>query len=124
MLHSPSIKAAKFWPGTLGLQATHAVVFARCIAQENDYGVQPFVVQVRDLETHEPLAGVQVGDIGTKLGYNSVDNGYLLLDKVRVPRRAHLSRFTEITPEGDFEMKADPRILYTVMSKVRTSLIA
>ena len=124
MLHSPSIKAAKFWPGTLGLQASHAVVFARCIAQENDYGVQPFVVQVRDLETHEPLAGVQVGDIGTKLGYNSVDNGYLLLDKVRVPRRAHLSRFTEITPEGDFEMKADPRILYTVMSKVRTSLIA
>lgn len=76
------------------------------------------------METHEPLPGVQVGDIGAKLGYNSVDNGYLLLNKVRVPRRAHLSRFTEITPEGDFEMKADPRILYTIMSKIRMSLIA
>ena len=52
VIHSPSIKAAKFWPGTLGLQATHAVAFARCISLENDYGVQPFVVQVRDLETH------------------------------------------------------------------------
>ena len=57
-LHSPSIKAAKFWPGALGLQATHAVVFARCIALENDYGMQPFIVQVRDLETHQPLPGI------------------------------------------------------------------
>ena len=58
------------------------------------------------------------------MGYNSVDNGYLLLEKVQVPRRALLSRFTEITAEGEFEMKADPRILYTIMSKVRMQLIA
>lgn len=38
-IHSPTIKAAKFWPGTLGYQATHAVVFARCISLGNDYGV-------------------------------------------------------------------------------------
>ena len=43
----------------------------------NDYGVQPFIVQIRDRETHEPLPGIEVGDIGTKLGYNSIDNGYL-----------------------------------------------
>lgn len=33
-IHCPTIKAAKFWPGALGLQSNHAVVFARCIALE------------------------------------------------------------------------------------------
>ena len=52
VIHTPSIKAAKFWPGNLGIQATHAIVFARCIADETDFGVQPYIVQIRDLENH------------------------------------------------------------------------
>ena len=39
VIHTPSIKAVKFWPGNLGIQATHSIVFARCIANEADYGV-------------------------------------------------------------------------------------
>ena len=74
------------------------------------------------METHEPLPGIEVGDIGTKLGYNSVDNGYLMMNQVRVPRKAQLSRFAEITPEGDLDIKADLRILYSIMSKVRLYL--
>ena len=58
VIHTPTFKAAKFWPGNLGVQATHAIVFARCISLETDYGVQPFIVPVRSLETHEPFAGV------------------------------------------------------------------
>lgn len=34
IIHSPTIKAAKFWPGSLGTNSTHAVVFARCISLE------------------------------------------------------------------------------------------
>lgn len=77
VIHTPSIKAVKFWPGSLGVQATHAIVFARCISLDADYGVQPFIVQIRDLETHEPMPGIEVGDIGTKIGYNNIDNGYI-----------------------------------------------
>ena len=80
VIHSPSIKAAKFWPGSLGHSSNHAIVFARCIALDNDYGPQPFMVQIRDMETHKPLKGIQVGDCGRKLGYNGVDNGYLMLE--------------------------------------------
>ena len=69
------------------------------------------------------MQGIEVGDLGKKLGYNAVDNGYLMLDQVRVCRKALLSRFTEITPEGDFEIKADPRILYSIMSKIRLQLV-
>ena len=39
VMHTPTIKATKFWPGSLGSVSNHAVVFARCIAGGNDYGV-------------------------------------------------------------------------------------
>lgn len=115
VIHTPTIKAAKFWPGNLGVLATHAVVFARCIADESDYGVQPFIVPIRDLNTHQPLSGIECGDIGTKLGYNSVDNGYLKFNSYRVSRKALLSRFMSINKQGEFKMKANPKIIYQIM---------
>ena len=74
------------------------------------------------MATHEPVPGVEVGDVGTKLGYNSVDNGFLKFTNLRVPHHSHLSRFTEITREGDFELKSDPRLLYSIMSAMRLSI--
>jgi hypothetical protein len=70
------------------------VVYARLIIDGKDLGVHEFMVQLRD-ETHKPMPGVDVGDIGPKvlsvmsrcalplvimvvchqLGYNNVDNG-------------------------------------------------
>lgn len=64
------------------------------------------------METHEPLPGIEVGDIGTKLGCNGIDNGYLFFDNIKVPRSAMLSRFVEITTAGKFKRKSDPRLLY------------
>ena len=87
VIHTPTIRASKFWPGSLGQHATHAIVFARCFSLDNDYGVQPFIIQIRDMDTHMPLKGIEVGDLGTKLGYNSVDNGYLKFTNFRVDRK-------------------------------------
>jgi acyl-CoA oxidase len=50
-------------------------------------------VKIRDIDTHVLLPGVTAGDVGAKLGYNSVDNGYLAFDQVRIPRVDMLSRF-------------------------------
>lgn len=44
-----------------------------------------FVVQVKDLKTHEPLGNVYVDDTDLKFGYNTMDNGYLLPNNVKVP---------------------------------------
>ena len=44
ILHTPTVTATKFWPGSLGRFGNHAVVFARLIVEENDFGVQPFLV--------------------------------------------------------------------------------
>ena len=115
MIHTPTFKAAKFWPGNLAWQANTALLYARCIANGKDYGVQSFVVPIRDMETHATLPGCTIGDIGTKLGYNSIDNGYLMFDKFRVPRSAMLARFTQIDRQGKFKVVGNPRMIYQIM---------
>ena len=123
VFHTPSIKAAKFWPGNLGVQATHACIFARCIAGGKDFGVQSFVVQVRDFDTFEPLPGIEIGDIGTKLGYNGADNGYLQFTHHRTPRDALLSRFVSLSKQGKFALKANPKMMYQIMVQTRIAIL-
>jgi hypothetical protein len=43
--------------------------------------------QLRSLETHLPVPGVVVGDIGPKFGFNGVDNGFLRMDHLRIRER-------------------------------------
>jgi len=67
IINTPNMLATKFWPGSLGVMANHAVVFAKlhtALDDDFDYGVQPFFVQIRDMETHMPMKGIKVGDIG------------------------------------------------------------
>lgn len=123
VIHTPTIRATKFWPGSMGVMANYAVVYARCIANGNDYGVQPFMVPIRDMKTHLALPGVKVGDIGEKLGFNSVDNGWLAFDHFRIPRDHMLSRFAEVDKEGNFSLKGDPRTIYQIMVSTRIYLL-
>ncbi|KAI7971880.1 hypothetical protein EIK77_007479 [Talaromyces pinophilus] len=95
ILHSPTLTASKWWNGSLGRTANYAIVVAQLLlpkrspasqSQETEYisyGPHPFMVQVRDLETHQPLQGIVIGDIGPKYGYMSMDNGYMLFDNFR-----------------------------------------
>ncbi|XP_019392298.1 PREDICTED: peroxisomal acyl-coenzyme A oxidase 2 isoform X2 [Crocodylus porosus] len=96
VLNTPKISAMKWWPGDLGRSATHTVVFAQLYIKGKCYGVHPFIVQIRSLHDHSPAPGVTVGDIGPKMDFNHIDNGYLLLQDVRVPRENMLSRFCEL----------------------------
>lgn len=70
------------------------------------------MVQVRNLENHLPLDGIMVGDLGSKLGYNSMDNCWLIFNKVRIPRENMLCRLAGIDREGNFEIRGDLRALY------------
>ena len=68
VINTPSFKAAKYWAGNLAWQANYALIFARCIANEVDYGIQSFFVPIRDLDTHKILPNIEIGDIGGKMG--------------------------------------------------------
>ena len=70
-----------------------------------------------------PLPGIEVGDIGAKMGYNSMDNGYLSFDQVRIPKENLLCKFAGIDEEGNFEIKGDLRAIYMTMVKTRTLLL-
>ena len=126
IIHSPTITSTKFWPGSLGVMANHAVVFAKLytgLDEDFDYGPQAFLVPIRSVETHMPLEGIEVGDLGAKFGYNSMDNGYLRFNQVRIPRTNLLCRFAGVTADGEFEMRGDPRLLYRIMVNTRMLLI-
>jgi len=44
IINTPCPEATKWWPGDLGLFATHTVVFAHLVIEDNDYGTMPFIV--------------------------------------------------------------------------------
>jgi acyl-CoA oxidase len=58
VINTPSLRAVKMWSGGLGVCATHAVVFAQMVIDDNPFGVQPFIVQLRSLDDHRPMKGV------------------------------------------------------------------
>ncbi|VFR02198.1 unnamed protein product [Cuscuta campestris] len=128
IIHSPTLTSSKWWPGGLGKVATHAIVYARLITEGKDHGVNGFIVQLRSLEDHKPLPGITVGDIGTKFGngaYNTMDNGVLRLDHVRIPRDHMLMRVSQVTREGKYVQSDIPRqILYGTMVFVRQSIVS
>ena len=123
VLNCPSIQAYKFWPGDLGFLATHAVVFARLIIDDTDFGVSAFIVQIRDMTTHKPLKGIEVGEIGPKLGYNLKDNGYLAFFNFRVNKSAIMSRFVDITEDGNLVIQGNPKVAYATMMQIRVFLL-
>ncbi|KAI1084091.1 fatty-acyl coenzyme A oxidase [Whalleya microplaca] len=123
-LHSPHLTSSKWWIGSLGKAANHAVVMAQLIIEGKNYGPHPFVVQIRDLKTHEPLENVHVGDIGPKFGYNTMDNGFLLLNHVKVPHVGMLARFSHVDPEtGKYKRPANPSLIYGTLTYVRSSIV-
>lgn len=124
LLHSPTLTALKWWPGTLGKTATHAIVVARLFIDGRDFGPFSFVVQIRDLETHLPLPGVSVGDIGPKMGFAFMDNGYLGFDHCRVPRNAMLMKNAKVTEDGTFIEPKAKKAAYGTMVLIRSQIVA
>ncbi|KAJ5414739.1 hypothetical protein N7509_001366 [Penicillium cosmopolitanum] len=110
-IHSPTLTASKWWIGSLGRTANHAVVMAQLFIGGKNFGPHPFVVQVRDLETHQPLENVYVGDIGPKFGYNTMDNGFLLFNNVEIP---HIN-ITSALPS--------PTLVYGTLTWVRSNIV-
>ncbi|KAL8103166.1 hypothetical protein AgCh_027635 [Apium graveolens] len=127
IIHSPTLTSSKWWPGGLGKVSTHAVVYARLMTEGQYHGVHGFVVQLRSLEDHLPLPGITVGDIGTKFGngaYNTMDNGVLRFDHVRIPRNQMLMRVLQVSREGKCTYSDVPRqLIYGTMVYVRQTIV-
>ncbi|BEI86750.1 hypothetical protein CcaverHIS002_0700960 [Cutaneotrichosporon cavernicola] len=125
IIHSPSLTASKWWIGTLGCTANHALVMAQLIIDGKNHGPHTFVVPVRDIKTHEPLEGVYVGDIGPKFGFQSMDNGFALFNKVKIPHINMLNRFQIVDPDtGVYQRRGSPAFVYGGMTFLRVGIAA
>lgn len=113
----------------MGRFANYALVFAQLIIEDedgerNNYGVNPFIVQIRDRDTHKHMPGIKTGEMGPKLGFLSKDNGWMTLDNVRIPRENMPCRFAKVDRDGSFSIEGDLRILFSTMLKTRFALIS
>ena len=68
ILNTPSTDAYKWWPGDLGVYATHALVYAQIIVNGSKKGAYPLFVQIRDIQTYRAMENVEIGDMGPKIG--------------------------------------------------------
>lgn len=123
VIHSPTLTSTKWWPGGLGKTANHVICMARLVTQGKDYGPHAFVVRIRDANTHVPLPGIAVGDIGSKLGYNAIDNGWLRFDHFRIPRRAMLMRHASVDADGMYHPPKVAKVAYGTMVFVRADIV-
>ncbi|OZJ06922.1 hypothetical protein BZG36_00152 [Bifiguratus adelaidae] len=123
IVNTPHASSGKYWIGSLGCVANVAAVQAKLIIDGKDYGTHPFLVPIRDKETHQTLPGVEIMDIGPKVGANAMDNGYMLLKQVRIPRTNMLMRYARVSREGVYSKPIHNKLAYGAMTLVRVRIV-
>ncbi|XP_037326729.2 peroxisomal acyl-coenzyme A oxidase 1 isoform X1 [Pungitius pungitius] len=123
VLNSPTVSSIKWWPGGLGKTSNHAIVLAQLYTQGNCHGLHAFIVPIRDLDTHVPLPGIVVGDIGPKFGFSEVDNGFLKLENVRIPRENMLMKFAKVEADGTYLKPPSAKLTYGTMVFIRSLIV-
>ena len=123
VINTPRLEAAKFWPGELARVANHALVMAKLLVQGRNLGQHMFIVPIRSLEDHSVLPGIELGDIGPKLGFHLKDNGFAIFKGVRIPRANMLSGYQELTRDGLYRKKGNPKLLYISLLNGRFSIV-
>ncbi|XP_077574218.1 peroxisomal acyl-coenzyme A oxidase 1 isoform X2 [Stigmatopora nigra] len=123
VLNSPTVSSIKWWPGGLGKTSNHAIVLAQLYTQGKCHGLHAFIVPIRDMDTHKQLPGIVVGDIGPKFGFNEVDNGFLKLDHVRIPRENMLMKYAKVDPDGTYIKPPSAKLTYGTMVFIRSMIV-
>ncbi|XP_030558337.1 probable peroxisomal acyl-coenzyme A oxidase 1 [Drosophila novamexicana] len=123
VLNTPNLEAYKWWPGGMGHTANHAMVVAQLYIAGKHKGVQMFIVPLRDPETHMPLPGIDIGEIGKKLGMAAVNQGFLGLKNVRIPRTNMLMKYAKVDRDGTFTASPASKVTYLTMVFTRCLIV-
>lgn len=115
VIHTPHERAQKEYIGNAALHGQMATVFAKLIINDKDYGVNAFIVPLRNEQGKLP--GITIGDCGLKMGLNGVDNGTIRFDQVVIPKENMLDRFARVNDSGEFEsnIPSDNRRFFTML---------
>nr|KAG5696426.1 hypothetical protein BaRGS_020963 [Batillaria attramentaria] len=108
--------------GHVGKSSNTAIVLAQLIVKGKNHGLHPFLVPLRSMEDHTPLPGISVGDIGPKMALNCIDNGFLIMKNVRIPRENMFMKNAEVTRDGRFISRGVDKANYATMVLVRVKI--
>ncbi|KAH8651251.1 acyl-CoA dehydrogenase/oxidase C-terminal [Xylariales sp. PMI_506] len=125
ILNSPTTTSTKYWPGALGLSASHGIIMAKLITSGKDHGVHPFLLQLRDVKSGDPTPGVELGDVGPKPSHNQNDNGYAVFTNVPIPRENMLMAIAQVSRGGEYRKVPGfhPKAAYATMMSVRANIV-
>ncbi|XP_023945597.2 probable peroxisomal acyl-coenzyme A oxidase 1 [Bicyclus anynana] len=115
VLNSPTLTSYKWWGGGLGQTANYAIVVAQLYTKGECHGVHLFIVQLRDEETHMPLPGIKIGDVGLKMALNGVNNGFLGFNNCRIPRNQMLMKHSQVLEDGTYVRSPNSKLNYGAM---------
>lgn len=123
VIHTPRVESTKWWIGGAAQSATHCCVFARLIVKGVDHGVKSFVVQLRDPRTFSLMPGINIGDIGKKMGRDGIDNGWIQFTHVRIPRSHMLMKHTKVSRDGIVQEPPLAQLTYGALIQGRVSMV-
>jgi acyl-CoA oxidase len=115
-IHTPHEDARKEYIGNAALHGQKATVFAKLIIDGEDYGVNAFVVPLRN-KSGELHSGVEIEDCGHKMGLNGVDNGLIAFNHVLIPKEDMLDQFASVDDKGKFQssISSDNKRFFTML---------
>lgn len=115
-INTPEKYARKEYIGNAANHGEMVTVFAKLIIDGKDYGVNAFVVPIRDKEKNV-LHNVTIEDCGQKMGLNGVDNGIIYFHNVVIPKEDMLDKFASVNEKGEFEspIPSDNRRFFTML---------
>lgn len=108
IITTPENTDMKVWIGAAAHLANMSVVWAQLIVNGKNHGIHPFIVPIRNKSDHTLYPGVIIGDMGSKVGLNGIDNGFMIFKGVRIPYDNLLDRFSSINEEGEYKSPITP----------------
>ncbi|TRW24369.1 acyl-CoA oxidase [Flavobacterium zepuense] len=116
IINTPEKYDRKEYIGNAANHGEMATVFAKLIIDGKDYGVNAFVVPIRN-KNKEVLPGITIEDCGHKMGLNGVDNGIITFKNVVIPHEDMLDKFASVNQAGEFEspIPSDNRRFFTML---------
>ncbi|KAI8347323.1 acyl-CoA dehydrogenase/oxidase C-terminal [Blakeslea trispora] len=123
IIHTPTLTATKWWIGGAAHSATHAAVFAQLVVRGKWYGTKCFIVQLRDPKTYHLLPGINIGDLGKKMGRDGIDNGWIQFTNVRIPRNHMLQKHTKVSRTGQVKEPKLQQLTYGALLQGRVAMV-
>lgn len=102
IVFNSSLNGAKNWISQ-GLVAEKAVIIANLYINNTNYGIQAFLVTLR--ENGKLCAGISMWNIGNKTVGNDLDNARIIFKDFKVPKTTLLNKYIDITDDNHVVIK-------------------